>query len=223
MKGNIRDWVLEANKRRVKLGIVETDKIQDGKILQESGLPCFQEYNLPYPKFKKENKSLLKFLAKYEQFTIRAIPGREGLKRDVLIGVKSFEKCKKFLDKIIGANGKDYTVSIRENEENDGGGIIISNGKTIRGEFSHEGLANLSYGKVVPDVSCVVDLSVEGGLEDKIDFYCSNGKNYERIIRGAIKYLERNNSYMLGYFEFLLTKSGRTIFWDYKTERTYTL
>lgn len=221
----------------------EFDRIADDERLVQSGFPYFKRIVIPYKVFIKEPKKLKEFMLKYKEFMIRVLPSPE--KKDLprrykIGGVYNFKDCKEFLnylfskDKELIGNQEFYNISLTEHEFTDIGGNLISNQQRViieskKSNKNKSGLAALCEGQN-PDLSCVIDLSMQGYLNEKINWIPeitdNNRKIFEIMLR-ALSYIEliRDRSdplYMKGYFEWLHTKkSDRIIFWDYKNQEIF--
>lgn len=233
--GTISDWIKEGNKRGIEKSVKEfhTEKSEDDKRLIRSGLPCFDRFEVPYSHFSEQNKTLMKFLSKYSEFVIRAlpIPKESNLPRRPKIGVKSLEECLDFLQELFSTDealiGKEqlYKISLVERKPTKGAGIIFSTPKKVIAELGYCGLDELSHGHN-PVASFVIDFSRVGHLENKT-IWLKEGNNKDRILMwNALRYLELsrdsfNPHYMRGYFEFLVLKDNRVVFWDYKVNEMY--
>jgi hypothetical protein len=204
-----------------------TDKLEDYQRLKDSGLPRFQDIQIPYNQFNNKNKSLLDFLLKYEQYVVRAIPNTMEFPRRYKIGVKSLQECQNFLKEVIEPkNTSIYTIFLSENEPIEWGGTIISSEyEAFPGQYGvciEMARANqdaVSHGEVkvihgrlgfLPDCPCTM--------------YYTTEKPYERELMWRVLSKIRLGSdfvFMRGYFEFAVTQKGKIVFFDYKINKNY--
>jgi len=227
MGKTISDWLIVAEQEQIDIDGFHTVKLEDYQRLKNSGLPVFNDFQLPYSQFNRNNVELTNFLSIYKGFVIRLLPNTKKIPRKYKIGVKSFEECKNFLEK--SAEGEDkwiYIVLLTEYELSKGSGIIISNPREVRVEIGDFGIDELSHGKD-PLISCLIDLTGIGHITDKMQW----GKNKwtlenEREVLRSLRHIELtrdifNPLYMRGYFEFVISEDKRIRFLDYKTNENY--
>jgi len=224
----ISNWIAEARKRNVDLEVFKTSKKQDMSRLRSLELPQFDSFDVPYTEFRKDSKTLMKFLKKHRRITIRALPTPSGDKKGFTREYEnnwpsSFRSCMQFLGKIIKGNIKDYDVGISAWEPNDYGFILISGERYIRAEIARN-VENLSHGEESPISSFVLDRAKVGHLEDKIIWLIKEGESATILLKAlrAIKapFDSFNSIFLEGYFEGVVTKTGIR-FLDYKSNPAY--
>jgi hypothetical protein len=231
MGGTISDWIEIARRTKVDLSGLDTKKREDMERLRNSGLPQFDSFDLPYSEFTKDNKELMMFIRKNERVTIRALPKEsgkaKGFTREYEIGWPcSYDSCRGFLNEVIAGNVDDYDVGMTSWEYNHYGFVLISSPKFVFGELGKR-LDNLSHGLEVPLASFVVDRSGVGHLEDKTRWIKARNKKSASKLLEALKHIKEpsdnfNPSFLEGYFEGVITKSG-VKFLDYKVNQAYLL
>ena len=144
--GTISDWVVSM--QEVGLEVLATsfhsEKIENAKRLESSGLPIAKSFRLSYYNFSKENLELRKFLNACNQVVIRALPRDKKHPRKYKIGVQGFEECFRFLQESMNP-GVDYDVYLTEFEPQDRSGIIISTSQRILIDIGTCSLDELSH------------------------------------------------------------------------------
>ena len=232
--GTISDWIVSLRNAGFEefAESFHTEKSGDDKRLIESGLPIFDRFQVPYPQFTEDNKEVMGFLLKYEQFVVRALPieGRCDLSRRPKIGVYTFDECREFLDELFledkfRGNEEFYNVSLVEREPAKESGIIISREGDMLIDIGECGLDKLSHGEN-PSASCSVDFSRIGYITNKMHWTVGGNLEDEKLVQRVLRYIELsrdsfNPHFMKGYFEFLVTDSDRIVFWDFKVNEMY--
>ena len=231
MKKTISDYVVKLR----SLGLEKqaenfhTEKIKDMERLRKSGLPQFNWLKLPYSEFNIQNTELIDFLSKYNGFVIRALPTEQGYKKGFTRrskrGFFSFEDCKDFLTSIIKTNRNYYDVGITNWEPTKCGGIIISKAENLRAEFDIE-LDQLEHGETIPFISFLIDFTKLGHISDKTTHYLKQTFKNEKLSRKVLDCLTLNKDsfnplFKRGYFEFVITKTNKIRFLDYKVNPMY--
>jgi hypothetical protein len=144
---------------------------------------------------------------------------------------------------------REYVVSLVEHEPAIGSGVIISNLERTVIEISEQGLDDLSHGKISDAIQGIYDF--HGIYPFREMRYSTEDPKKIELMQRAIDYIRNNplqmiwqflknippglprNKYSIwmlllnlefktGYFEFVITKSGRIFFWDFKTNPAYT-
>ena len=202
-----------------------SEKVEDAKRLEKSGLPVFRGYRLPYPEFKKENSELIDFLRSCKKgVVIRALPQTPKLPRRYKIGVKGFEPCLGFLKQNV-VQGNTYIVYLTEWEPQDKSAIIISGQRELRAEVGNCSLDELSHGRICT-LSGIIDFTRIGHVEDKTIWQRKGDLRDRKFLNQALRFLELtrdsfNPLYRRGYFELISTESGKVKFVDYKINPMY--
>ncbi len=239
------DWKIAMHKAGLREEAIafEFDRVQDDERLEKSGLPYFRKIVIPHKDFIQEPKKLREFMSRYNEFMIRVLPVPEKKnlpRRYKMGGVYNFKDCKEFLDYLFSndseliSNEKFYSISLAEHEFTDIGGNLVSNQQRViieskKSRKNKGGLAALCEGEN-PDLSCIIDLSIPGHLNEKTSWIPEiNEKNRKisEIMLRTLSYIELirdkfNPFYLRGYFEWLHTrKSDRIVFWDYKDKEIF--
>ncbi len=253
------DWIkaLESAGQEKIASLYKTSRIEDDKRLLKSGLPVGDRITVPYLKFSEDNEKVKRFLAKYPQYLIRALPkSGEGLRRPKR-DLKTFQEGQDFLKSLFQPGGdlhgkeKEYIVSLVEQEPTMSSGVIISNLERTVIEISEQGLDDLSHGKIEDAVQGAYDCYSFFPFPSREMRYSTNNPQKIELMQQALGYIRNsplqvawqalrcissnlpintsifmmlflNLEYKTGYFEFVVTKSGRILFWDYKTNEHYT-
>jgi len=226
MGETMSDWTISMREKGLKdlAKSFHTEKKEDAKRLENSGLPGFEGIRIPYCKFKRNNRKLMNFLEEYKSFTIRALPEDSNLPRRYEKRVRNFKGCAKFLKKNV-KKGQDYKVYITKQEPQERSAIIISNDQEVRVEVGICDLDKLSHGGNYT-LSCRIDLTKTGHLENKIECSKEGDKKDKETMKRALRFLELtrdsfNPLFIKGYFELILTRSGKIKFVDYKINQMY--
>jgi hypothetical protein len=226
MAKTMSDWIIAMQTKGLEslAKSIHTNKIEDAKRLENSGLPVFKGMRLPYREFHKQNQDLIKFLKSCEGVVIRALPINPKLPRRYKIGVRSFEECEEFLRHHV-KKGQEYEVYITEWEAQERSAIIISNPKEVRLEVGRCNLDELSHEENC-SLSCRIDLTRIGHLENKTEWGKKGDKKDRKTMQKALRDLELtrdtfNPLFRRGYFELVLTQSGKIKFVDYKINPMY--
>ena len=224
--GTISDWIKEGRGKGLEKAVdkFHTEKLEDSRRLENSGLPVYEGMVLHYLDFHSANKDLMDFLNKHYGFVVRAIP-LPSWPRRYKIGVRNFKECIDFLQGVVGGNGGLYSVYITGWEQQIKSGIIFSNPRKVIAEVGECGLDELSHGHN-PVASCIIDLTGVGHITDKATWLKEGGFKDQEFLWKALKHIELsrdsfNPHYRKGYFEFAQTKSGRILFVDYKINSMY--
>ncbi len=206
---SMASWIIHASNHGIDMRKFHSDKLEDNQRLEESGLPVWNKFKVPYREFHKNNPQLMEFFSKYEQFLIRAIPNTSELNRFSNLGVSDFKECLDFLRKGVNPKHADsYSVLMTEWEPTEYGGIIISRPNSRIIEISKE-LDELEHGQVTPVTG------YSNGLGMK---YTTEDTELRQLMWNSLKYVKG----LEGYFEFVITEKDRSIkFIDYKTSRGY--
>ena len=229
MGGTISDWIEKAKRTKADLNALDTKKREDMARLRNCRLPQFDSFDLPYSEFSKDNEELMEFIKKNRRVTIRALPNEsgkaKGFTRQYRIGWPcNYHSCKGFLNEIISWNVNDYDVGMTAWEHNHYGFVLISAPRFVFGELGKK-LVDLSHGLEIPLASFVVDRSRVGHLEDKTRWIGARSRKSASQLLEALKYIKEpsdnfNPSFIEGYFEGVVTKSG-VKFLDYKVNPAY--
>jgi len=226
-RGSIRDWILAARERGIDLDRLDSDKQEDARNLEKSGLPIYDSFRCLYIEFTETNKLLSEFIARYNGFVVRALPlpHRKDLQRKPKIGLCSFRECREFLKRAVEGNEQDYSVLISEWGPQDYGGILISGDRYIFGEIGR-GLDTLSFGHETPLASFEIDRAKVGHLENKTEWKCKEDKRAKNFLWKALYYIKKGSDnfdpyFIRGYFEFVVTETEKIRFVDFKDNERY--
>ncbi|MBU0907610.1 MAG: hypothetical protein KKE05_05645, partial [Nanoarchaeota archaeon] len=142
MGGTVSDWIIEMQKRAfADATALHSEKLEDYRRLKESGLPTFEDLIISFPEFNEGNEALRNFLARYDSFVVRAIPGTKELPRRYKIGVKDFGECMQFLrENVRPEDGGKYSVFLTEFEPQTMSGAVISRGDEVLIEIARGNL-----------------------------------------------------------------------------------
>lgn len=190
----------------------ETNKEEDIRRLRTLGIPVLDIIHIDYVDFHENNEDVLNFIKKHGDVVIMTIPRKKDLLKAYKIGIYSFEDCKKFLDENIVSDHELYCISLTEHQKNIGSGIIISGDNKVVVEIADSYLDDLTYGKSTP-VGCVIE-------NGNFNFNTSDTVKQE-IMRNALEYIKKDGEFIKGYFEFILVKGNKVIFFDYKENEAY--
>lgn len=227
MSGTISDWIIVARQRGLEsITRFHTTKSEDYERLKNSGLPIFDDIEVPYSQFTPNNEELTAFFTKYPGFCVRALPNTKDLPRKFKLGIKSFEEAQEFLREKI-AQGKEAQYRILANEYGQEepttrSGIIISKGEHALVEIADIGLVELSHGDV--DKTFIGEFTNHYKGSHRSMRYNTEDPEKRNLIWKALQFIRVNSSdirFKKGYFEFVITDDNRIFFLDYKTNDAY--
>lgn len=227
MGETMSDWIISMKARGLQdlANGFHSEKVEDLKRLEESGLPVFSGLSVAYFNFKRENAELMIFLKScVEGIVIRALPNTPQHPRRYKIGVKGFEECEKFLRENV-VSGAEYNVYMSEWEPQDRSAIIISSPEKVLLEVGSCGLDELSHGGDTT-LSFKIDLTKIGHLENKATWTKQGDSRDREVAKQALKEITLNPDsfnplYLRGYFEIVATTRGKVKFVDYKINQLY--
>lgn len=190
----------------------ESNKQEDYERMKSFGLPVLDVISIPYANLNENNVELMNFLERHPDVVGLTVPRKEGLAKNHKIGLKGFSEIKKFADENIVSEPHEYDIVLNEHQINLHSGIILSNDNKIIIETAEGYLDDLSYGKSTP---------VQGVYDFSSMAYNTNDEVKRKIINDALNHLKRENGFLKGYFEFIVTHGNRIIFFDHKENEVY--
>lgn len=221
------DWIISMKEKGLRdfATSLHSEKIEDSKRLENSGLPVFRGLRLDYQDFNEQNHSLMNFINSCRKgVVIRALPQTPNLPRRYKIGAQGYCECEQFLRRNV-VKDNNYVVYITEWEPQNRAAIIISNPKRVLVEVGKCSLDDLSHGGNFT-LSCNIDLTSVGHLENKIIWTKRGDHKDQKVMKKALRTLELtrdsfNPYFKRGYFELVSTISGHVKFVDYKVNEMY--
>jgi len=204
------EWFISAKEKNIPLEkYLCIDQPKDLERLYSSGLPCSKLILLSGLEY---NSSTAKeFISSFPLVWTRIIDKSSGKRRSML-RIKSFNEFCAFVESL-EFNLSQSVIQLYEMEENAlGGNVLTSGGKT---------LIEIIFGDQ-DTVAKSREPFFHGKINSlgRLEFVEKNVPN--KIFEGSLKvlsYLKKSrNSYLEGYFEFVVSDKENVFFLDYKTK-----
>lgn len=204
------EWFIEARRRGLSLDkYLKVNISRDTKLLQSSGLPCYDRRIIPGKKFLEDKTGIQEFCRTHEKTWVRVY--NEDLRYSE-VNLRGYDEVTGFVSGL-DIDLTQFKIQLFEFHENRFGGNILSNQDGVAIEVA-EGLQDI-VGKCLGDFFHG-RISSTGRLKFQETYVP------QELVRASwetLNYIKLNRGeYLPGYFEFIVSDKNAVFFLAYKTD-----